>query len=317
VPEGDQFLLVSAGADSLQVRFVDPDAPAEPERDVDAQAPSAADLRSLALSSRADDRAVRFLLDELGRVRSAVEGDLQQRKDRALAEMQRADFWESEGRHALLAEAEYLDRLQAAFATASKLGDRLRRFASAGNGAGELAGLLSLRLYVLQEAISGLAEDQATDVFLRIRPAAADDHTAGAEWVEDLAGMYADWARRRGMRLERLDRAEHVYAVGGLGAGRILEPEAGLHVLEVPDESRDDARTERVRALVQVVAWRPGASPDRAPAEHARAALDVAPTHAEVVRRYRAEPAPLVRDAVRGYRTGRLDRVLAGDFDLF
>jgi len=25
----------------------------------------------------------------------------------------------------------------------------------------------------------------------------------------------------------------------------------------------------------------------------------------------------LVRDAVRGYRTGRLDRVLAGDFDLF
>jgi ATP-dependent Clp protease ATP-binding subunit ClpC len=36
-----------------------------------------------------------------------------------------------------------------------------------------------------------------------------------------------------------------------------------------------------------------------------------------VVRRYRPEPAPLVRDAVRGYRTGRLDRVLDGDFDLF
>jgi hypothetical protein len=27
--------------------------------------------------------------------------------------------------------------------------------------------------------------------------------------------------------------------------------------------------------------------------------------------------APLVRDSVRGYRTGRLDRVLAGDFDLY
>ena len=36
-----------------------------------------------------------------------------------------------------------------------------------------------------------------------------------------------------------------------------------------------------------------------------------------VVRRYRFEPTPLVRDAVRGFRTGRLDRVLAGDFDLF
>jgi hypothetical protein len=29
-----------------------------------------------------------------------------------------------------------------------------------------------------------------------------------------------------------------------------------------------------------------------------------------------ADPSPLVRDSVRGWRTGRLDRVLAGDFDL-
>jgi ATP-dependent Clp protease ATP-binding subunit ClpC len=34
------------------------------------------------------------------------------------------------------------------------------------------------------------------------------------------------------------------------------------------------------------------------------------------VRRYRRDPSPLVRDAVRGWRTGRLDSVLAGDFDL-
>jgi ATP-dependent Clp protease ATP-binding subunit ClpC len=317
VPEGDQFLLVSAGGDGLQVEFVDPDAPGEAERDVDVASAPSADLRSIALSSRVDDRAVRFLLDELGRVRSTVEGDLRQRKDSALAEMRRPDFWEDEDRHRLLAEAEYLDRLQAAFATANKLGDRLRRFASAGNGAGELAGLLSLRLYVLQEAISGLAEDRATDVFLRIRPAAADDHGPGLEWVEALATMYAAWARRRGMRLERLDSGEHIYAVSGLGAGRILEPEAGLHVLEVPDASRDDSRAQRVRALVQVVAWRPGAVPDLTPAEDARAALEGAPTAAEVARRYRAQPTPLVRDAVRGYRTGRLDRVLGGDFDLF
>jgi ATP-dependent Clp protease ATP-binding subunit ClpC len=51
--------------------------------------------------------------------------------------------------------------------------------------------------------------------------------------------------------------------------------------------------------------------------ELASAALaHVAPPSA-VVRRYRPRPTPLVRDAVRGYRTGRLDRVLAGDFDLF
>jgi ATP-dependent Clp protease ATP-binding subunit ClpC len=42
-----------------------------------------------------------------------------------------------------------------------------------------------------------------------------------------------------------------------------------------------------------------------------------APTAAAVVRRYREEPSPLVRDSVRGWRTGKLERVLDGDFDLF
>jgi ATP-dependent Clp protease ATP-binding subunit ClpC len=36
----------------------------------------------------------------------------------------------------------------------------------------------------------------------------------------------------------------------------------------------------------------------------------------EIVRRYREQPSPLVRDNVRGYRTGRLELVLSGDFDL-
>jgi ATP-dependent Clp protease ATP-binding subunit ClpC len=35
-----------------------------------------------------------------------------------------------------------------------------------------------------------------------------------------------------------------------------------------------------------------------------------------VVRRYRAEPSPLVRNMNGSWQTGRLDAVLAGDFDL-
>jgi ATP-dependent Clp protease ATP-binding subunit ClpC len=35
-----------------------------------------------------------------------------------------------------------------------------------------------------------------------------------------------------------------------------------------------------------------------------------------VVRRYRKAPSPEVRDRVRGWRTGRLDRVFAGEFDV-
>ncbi|NIP45933.1 MAG: hypothetical protein GWN21_06060, partial [Gammaproteobacteria bacterium] len=36
----------------------------------------------------------------------------------------------------------------------------------------------------------------------------------------------------------------------------------------------------------------------------------------QIVRRYREQPSPLVRDSARGWRSGRLDRVLEGDFDL-
>jgi hypothetical protein len=37
---------------------------------------------------------------------------------------------------------------------------------------------------------------------------------------------------------------------------------------------------------------------------------------AVVVRRYRRAPSPLVRDSVRGWRTGRIDLVLDGNFDV-
>jgi ATP-dependent Clp protease ATP-binding subunit ClpC len=35
-----------------------------------------------------------------------------------------------------------------------------------------------------------------------------------------------------------------------------------------------------------------------------------------IVRRYRQEPSPLVRDSVRRWRTGRFDLVMSGNFDL-
>ena len=319
VPEGDQFLLVSAGAAGLDVTFVDPDAAEEPTRDADAETVAALDLRSLALREHADERAARFLLDELARIRATVEGGLRARKDAALMAMQDPGFWEDEHRYAVLAEAEYLDRLDAAFATAAKLGARLaRRAHRARNGTGELAGILALRLHVLDAAVAALDDGHGGDVFLQIRLAAADDGAAGDRWVQALADMYAAWARRRGMRLERLDPTDCLFAVSGLAAVPLLAGEAGLHVLEVPEEGREDGRAERLHAIVQVAISPPGPPEESEPsATQARALLGLTPPAESVVRRYRAEPAPLVRDSVRGYRTGRLDRVLAGDFDLF
>jgi ATP-dependent Clp protease ATP-binding subunit ClpC len=114
--------------------------------------------------------------------------------------------------------------------------------------------------------------------------------------------MYRAWARERGMRLEGAEQppANRRYrwqaSVSGFGALRTLRPESGLHVLEVPD-GRGGYDRRRVRVTV---------TPE----------LGTPASRTQIVRRYREHPTPLVRDAVRGWRTGRLDTVLAGGFDL-
>ena len=110
--------------------------------------------------------------------------------------------------------------------------------------------------------------------------------------------MYRAWARERGMRLEDVReqpgrRYRWSASVTGFAALRVLRPEAGLHVFETPD-GRGGYTRRRVRVTVT-----PGETPSDT-----------------IVRRYRERPTPLVRDSVRGWRTGRLDFVLAGGFDL-
>ena len=48
----------------------------------------------------------------------------------------------------------------------------------------------------------------------------------------------------------------------------------------------------------------------------ATVALAAAGDATTIVRRYRDGAAPLVRDSVRGFRTGRVERVYAGHFDV-
>ena len=130
--------------------------------------------------------------------------------------------------------------------------------------------------------------------------------------------MYGAWALGRGMQLERIGE-ERLCLVSGLGAGEILRSECGLHVLElVSQNEQGDRLVERISCVVEVVPRPALPAAERADdLRTATAALAQVAAVPSVVRRYRPRPTPLVRDAVRGYRTGRLDRVLAGDFDLF
>jgi ATP-dependent Clp protease ATP-binding subunit ClpC len=325
IPAGEQFLLVSASRETgIAVTFVDPDADApEAPEPIESGETMPANVRTIALTPRSDPKTSRFLLDQLGWTADAIRAEeIQAGKRAALEAINAPGFWERDDRFETLAKVEYLDRLEAALQTAERLGERLAR-AQGRNGEGtpDLVGLLANRLHVLDSAVDGLREGSPEQVFLRIRPPAESPGDGNGGFTAQLAEMYIRWADSRGMRIDSLEAraGEHLFAVTGLGSGEILMPENGLHVMELDRERSDGEHdTERISAIVQVAPWEPGPERERrALIELARVAFERSPVAAAVVRRYRREPAPLVRDAQRGYRTGRVDRVLAGDFDLF
>jgi ATP-dependent Clp protease ATP-binding subunit ClpC len=322
VPEGDQFLFVTApSGDRIEVVFVDPDAEAKTVEGDDES--DGVGLPALARSARSDETSVRYVLAELQRISDAV-NRAETGKGHALSSIAEPGFWDRTDRFEVLAEAEYLDRLGAAAKTAERLGARLRRSVRPdGRANGELVVLLAGRLYVLDRALAGLDHGAPAEVFLHLRRSGTvgSDGATGTEFASILAEMYAGWANRCGMHLQELDASdgEYLYAVTGLGCGEILSLEAGLHVLELVDETLDGSPVvDRDQVQVSVASRAP--SPERSSVEtlrDARAALAGIPARSTIVRRYRPGRSSLVRDAIRGYRTGRLDRVLAGDFDLY
>jgi ATP-dependent Clp protease ATP-binding subunit ClpC len=309
-PDGEQFLFITARADAIEVTFVDPDA----EAVVPTEVPPSANLRLERLvvwpGGGPEERA--FLQQETERIRSIVDGeDWSGWKERDLELMQGDVFWTSPDRFAVLARIEYVDRVQAALRTAEKLATRLSRLGRNGHGSPrELVELLAERLYLLDRACTGVDAAAPSDAFLEVRWT--------ADRVEEdvalrLTEMYESWACRRGMRVRRISsQGSHLNAFSGIGAYPILAPETGLHVFESP---ADEHSFERVAVHVAVAPSLP-ASPDADAVELARRAFAELPPSNTIVRRYRTKPSPLVRDSVRNWRTGRLDRVLAGEFDV-
>jgi ATP-dependent Clp protease ATP-binding subunit ClpC len=302
-PEGEQFLLVGAENGSrIRVRFVDPDVdqgPDPPSKDTDERVT----LQSLALDPRSSEGEIAFLTAELARIDRSVRR-WESAKEDFIAATHDPAFWESEERPGLLARIEYLDRLIAATRTARRLGERLLPSGGRRTTAPDLVQLLASRLHVLDHACAELERGDPSDALLSL--SATDLGDTADEFAQQLVEMYSSWADHRGMRLEPVsDRNGLRYGVSGLAAYELLSAEHGLHVLETPARKREFDRVA-VRVTVDPVplyhAVPPGATESTATSE--------------IVRRYRLEPSPLVRDR-HGWRTGRADRVLAGDFDLF
>ncbi|MBB6366886.1 ATP-dependent Clp protease ATP-binding subunit ClpC [Xanthomonas sacchari] len=307
-PEGDQFLFVRGAGDRLDVRFIAPDAPAA------APAPSAAgradaplDLRDIVYAPVADEAALARMDAALSALQALQASDAwQQARDADFASMGERDFWSQPGRFQVLDRIERRDRIDSALNSAVRMRARLQAAQSDGGFVGRLAQLL----WLLRLACDALQDQRAQDALLDLRIGASELHRHGADarqWWQRVLQMYLAWAEQRNMRVDVLrqdpEQGHAWLAIGGFGALDLLEMESGLHVQE---QDADEPALRRLAVQVRVAA--DVAGQPRRPAQ--------AEDELRVCRRYRIAPSPLVRDSVRGWRSGRLERVLGGDFDV-
>jgi ATP-dependent Clp protease ATP-binding subunit ClpC len=279
------------------------------------------------LQPTGDTSELTLLSHYLDEIRGTIQSDTWlNRKQGLFAEMETPDFWSSPRRHSVLETLETIDRIEKSLERAEGLRRRLDGLASRRTRPTRLIAILAQSLYLLSVASRDIDEGNPQDAFLVVEvkavvPSDADKHL---QFAHRIADMYEAWADRRNMRLARLQRTRPrdvstmraIYGISGYGAHSILSPETGLHVLEI---AGDASNAKRLPVRV-VVAPQPDAPLPPDPDEAARLAEQAIEKTGEpgskIVRRYREGPSPLVRDSNRGWRTGRIELVLGGDFDL-
>jgi ATP-dependent Clp protease ATP-binding subunit ClpC len=101
--------------------------------------------------------------------------------------------------------------------------------------------------------------------------------------------------------------------ISGFGAYRTLAREEGLHVLEGVDLPET---TSRMTARMLLVPVPPGEMSKARLRQFITEELSRTARATAIVRRYRRGTAPLVRTGDGSWRSGRVEDVLRGDFDI-
>ncbi len=344
-PEGDQFLFVRSNGQAIEVEFVDPDAePADraaPEADMDGELSLPAIV--LRQTGSAEERA--SLAAHWREIGSELAGDSwAAANERLRVAMDDPAIWSRDDRHRVFSALEMTDRVKEAARTAERLFQRYETSSrQPARASRELGARLALQLFNLRNGLDDIATNAPIDALLRVEPAmdAGGDSGSAPDWCEKLSGMYRQWAAKRHMQI-RIVKPRHaagapILHVTGFGAFHTLKAEAGLHVLDGPAHENQRRTVARVMvaagaeqtppeageydaASLLLAAGSAGAAPSgSAPSASTPSATNpsgTTPSGTTIVRRYREGPAPMARDVAGGWRTGRLDAVLGGDFDL-
>lgn len=312
-PEGDQFLFVRSDGKGIQVEFVDPDA--ETGFAGIAAAADGLSLAEIVLNPQGSEAEHSVLENAYRGLAARIAGaDWLALTAQLQNQMAEAAFWSRADRHGVLARYALMDRVKAAMNTVESLRERLDKSRDARGFSREVMGRLARQIFVTGMGVDDALTDAPIEAALCIEPAldAADAQQARA-WCAQVLRMYRGWAAKRGMQVDEYATGnDTLLTVSGFGAYRLLAQEAGLHVLE----AAEDDEASRVIARVRVAAAPLGDLPAATAAKTLRSAIERAGAQNAVVRRYRSGASPLVRDGKKAWRTGKLDAVLAGDFDV-
>ncbi len=332
-PEGDQFLFVTRKDDELEVRFVDPDMPDEAEpSDAGPEAKDEMSAKSISRSPAGTYAEVAALRVCQTGLQEMVSGkDWLAIKSGCYARMEDPEFWNEADRFDVLDRMERLGRIEGALKRATSLLDRLegqksgdrKRFQA------DVVGSLAQTLFLLETAMSDLAGGTPGDAILEVRTPNLEgtDDALAREFFAEIASMYTTWAQNRRMKLELLadpgtqnsDRQMLLALVSGFGAYSLLAPETGRHVLDLPKAKSNRASkiSVDVRVAAQPASWAEADNRNALRDQCLQVLKENTPRQPKIVRHYKKSPSPLVRDVAAGWRTGNIDRVLGGDFDLF
>jgi ATP-dependent Clp protease ATP-binding subunit ClpC len=266
-------------------------------------------LRRLVLGPAGTREEIQSLQARLGDLAGLIELDAFHERRAAIFETMAADgFWTDPGRFAVLEEAEYIDRIESAVAAARQTLHRLSSNPPSPLPLRALISKMALRVHLLERAWPDVAEGKRSAAWIALRP--LDGSPKSTALASSLAGMIEQWAEARGMHADPLKVPgwSRAWAIEGFAGLRILEDQCGLHIGE------EGGLGETARVEIATASQSP--EPPSMLAANAIADALEAARSGEIVRRYQERPTPLVRDRRKGFRTGRLDLVLAGHFDL-
>lgn len=326
-PSGDQFVFLRRDGDALRADFVDPDGDGE-ATDTEQlgsaiapndNAPGLFDIMRAPSGDKAEQAALAEALDSIA---DRIDGgDWTAEKARLSSLINAPEFWSDQQRFLTLAKLELMDRLAVATETAHRLHGRLpRRQNATGKSAREIVARLAMQIHLVEQGLKDLDDGAPAEAALIVEPvfnSPGEEGEAERMWCADILAMYRAWAAKRNMTLSELDGVKKdsapVLLVSGFGAYRTLARESGLHVL---DGIESTETTSRMTARVLVSPVAPGATSTAAQRQVLNDTFAKMTRPTAIVRRYRRTPSPLVRNADGSWRSGKMDDVLAGDFDM-